>query len=211
MLALHSRIARKGSDKQKIANDVARKPALLPQLFEGLQAKSAAVKFGCEKTLRLLSASHPGLLYPHFDRFTEQLENDNSLLKWGAIATIANMTRVDSKGKFERIFKRYFKCIAGPAMITAANTIGAGALIARNKPHLAPRIAAEILRVENGRYASDECVNIACGHAIEALGQMVDLLPRRKTALAFVKRQLLNTRPPVRRRAQTFLKKHAGE
>jgi hypothetical protein len=52
-----------------------------------------------------------------------------------------------TQGRFERSFDRFFAPIPGPALIPAATVIGAGADIARARPELAGRIAAEILKV----------------------------------------------------------------
>ena len=54
----------------------------------------------------------------------ELLDNKNSFLKWGSILIIANLTPVDSEKRFDRIFKKYYAPIIGPAMVTAANIIG---------------------------------------------------------------------------------------
>ena len=95
-------IEKKGSDKEKIAGLVVRNTSYIPHLLEGLQAQKGSIKFGCEKVLRLVSREKPEVLYPYFDIFVKLLGSDNNFLKWGAIITIANLTTVDSKKKFER-------------------------------------------------------------------------------------------------------------
>ena len=92
-------------------------------------------------------------------------------------------------------------------MITAANVIQGGARIARAKPQLADRIATEVLKVSRGRYQTAECRNIAIGHAILALGEILDLLAQPEPVIGFVRRQLRNKRPATRKKAEQFLKK----
>jgi len=101
-------IAKNGSDKEKIARKAMKNPDLVPELLDGLNAERARIKYGCEKVLRIIGEEKPELLYPHFNVFVKLLDGDKNFLKWGAIITIANLARVDSKKKFERIFARYF-------------------------------------------------------------------------------------------------------
>jgi len=205
---LLGQISSKNLDPATIADQALRAPALIGHLIAGLSAKEAAVKYGCDKALRLISARQPELLYPHFDFFSAMLDCDNSFLKWGAISTIANLARADTKNKFDLIFDKYFSPIPGPVMITAANTIGGAARIALAKPWLADRIAVEILKVDKAKYRTAECRNVAIGHAIDAFDLFMDRVQDRKHIIRFVKRQRVNSRAPVRRRAAKFLIKH---
>lgn len=181
---------------------------MIPSLFEGLSSDNAATKYGCEKTLRFISGKKPELLYPYFDFFAKMLDCENNFLKWGAIMTIANLTKTDEKNKIEKIFDKYFSPISGPVMITAANTIGSAAKIALSKPHLIEQITKEILKVEQAKYKTTECVNIACGHALDAFSQFYEKIKDQGPVIEFIKRQLKNKRTPVRKRAERILKKY---
>jgi hypothetical protein len=205
--SLLRRVGRKNSNPATLAAMVIAEPALVAGLLAGLDAPKAQVKYKCEKVLRLAGERRPDILYPHFDFFVRMLECENGFLKWGAIQDIANMARADTQNKFEPIFERYFSPIPGPVMITAANTIGGAAKIALAKPHLAGRITAEILKVEKARYQTAECRNVAIGHAIDSFSRFFELVDAKTSVIDFVKRQLKNKRPAVRRRAETFLKR----
>jgi hypothetical protein len=207
-ISVLQKIARKDSDKEKIAAEVIKNPEALTSLFEGLNSDKAAVRYGCEKTFRFISEKRPELLYPHFDFFVKMLDSGNNFLKWGAIITIANLTGADKKNRFEKIFDKYFSPITGPVMITAGNTIGSAARIALYKPHLIEQITREILKVEKAKYKTKECVNVACGHAIDSFSQFYDKIIDKRPVTEFIKRQLRNTRVPVRKRAEKFLKKN---
>jgi hypothetical protein len=201
------KIARKGSNPTKIAAEVIRCPDLIDAVVEGLSAKQPAVKYGCEKVLRKIGEMQPDLLYPYFDFLAAMLNCDNSFLKWGAIQNIAHLARVDAAGKFELIFDKYYTPIPGPVMITAASIIASSARVALAKPHLADRIAAEILKVESAVYKTPECRNVAIGHAIDSFDQFFDRVQTKNRIVQFVQRQLQNSRAPVRKRAEKFLKK----
>jgi len=101
---------------------------------------------------------------------------------------------------------RYLTPIDGPVMITAANTIKGAAMIAQAKPHLAPQIAAAILRVEKARYATPECRNVAIGHGLEALRGM-GVAEARELA----KRHLRNPRVATARKAAGIWKRRTDD
>lgn len=94
-------IADKKIEKEKIAEKVIKKPEWLSEIFDGLSADKADIKYGCDKVLRIVSEKDPSLLYPKIDFFANNLENDNNFFKWGAIHIIANLAAVDSQNKIQ--------------------------------------------------------------------------------------------------------------
>ncbi len=208
-------LGRKGADVRAIVERVIERPEHIAKLVEALQSEKGTARYGYEKTLRLVSEQRPELIYPWFDVFAAMLDDDNSFLKWGAIMTVAHLTPVDSEGKFEAIFEKYYAPIEGPAMITAANIIGSSPEIALAKPHLTERIVQEILDIRRARYErkgspSPECRNVAMGHAIDAFDRFFEQIEDKGSVLKFVRSQLENTRKPVVKKAETFLRKHAN-
>ncbi len=182
-------------------------PRWSEELTRGLEADKARIKYGCAKALRIVSQERPELLYPHFDFFVRLLDNENKILQWEAAFVLSQLARVDSDDRFAAIFDKYFSPIIGPTMITAANVIRGGARIGQAKPHLADRIAAEVLKVSRARYQTAECRNVAIGHAILALGDVFDLLNNPRRVLHFVRKQITNSRPATCKKAAQFLKR----
>ncbi len=214
-MEITEKLSRKGADVDAIAAEVIEKPEAIDELVEGVMAPKGTLRYGFEKVLRKISEQRPDLVYPYFDRYVELLDNPNSFLKWGAILTIGNLAAVDSAGRFEKIFRKYYAPISGPVMVTAANTIGASVKIIEAKPELAQRIARVILKVEKAEFEkrgepSPECRNVAIGQAIDAFDQVFDQIDNKPAVVRFVKRQLKNTRPPVVKKARAFLARHAG-
>lgn len=207
MSQLQQEIAEKESNKEEIAGRVIENPKFLEEIFEGLNADKANIKYGCEKVLRLISEKNPAVLYPWFDFYAELLDSDNNFLKWGAIRIIANLTTVDSENKFEPIFNKYFAPIPGPQLIPAANTIDSAAIIALTKPHLTDRITRELLKVEKARYQTAECRNIALGKVIKSFDQFFDQIEDKEPVIKLIKKQLKNTRNATKKKADKFLRK----
>src|SRR5262249_1465676 len=143
---------------------------------KGLEAPKPRIKYGCAKALRLISEERPDVLYPHFGFFAGLLDHQNKILQWDAAFVLSQLARADAQDQFAAILEKYFSPIKGPVMITAANAIQGGARIAQARPEFADRIAGEILKVTRARYQTPECRNVAIGHAISALGEMLPLL-----------------------------------
>jgi hypothetical protein len=163
-------------------------------------------KLETAKELTALSERHPELLYPVFDAIVELLDAPNKLVQWAAIRMIANMAVADRDDRITRIIEGYLAPISGPVMITAGNTIKGAVKIAGTHKHLTDRIVRAILAVEHARYQTDECRNLAIGHAIAALGTAQPGVRRSERVMAFVRRQTDNGRPATRKKAERFLK-----
>jgi len=211
---LLEKLTERNSDIAKLADQIIEESQWIEKLVGALQVEQNTKKYTYEKVLRLISEKRPELIYPHFDVFSSLLDHENNFLKWGAVRTIANLTVVDAGKKFDAIFRKYFSPIIGPNMITAGNIMGSSAVIVASKPALVDYITDEILKVENAKYElkgqlSPECRNVAIGHAIDAFDKFFDRVGNKAAVIKFVKRQLKNTRKPVAKRAERFIRRYA--
>ena len=203
-------LAKKETTAEAITDNVIQNPDLLPEIFQGLNAEKANVKYGCLKVLRLISEQQPAMLYPHFNFFVNLLDSEVTFFKCGTILIIANLTSVDLNDKFEKIIDKYFAPITGHVMIPAANIIASAAKIALAKPELTDRITREILKVEQAVYQTDECRNVAIGHAIKSFHQFFDRVKEQEPVIEFIKRQLDNSRCGTGKSAEKFFRKYVG-
>ena len=175
--------------------------------WAGLDAPAARVKYGCLKDLRRLSEEEPQLVYPDFEKFVRLLDHPNSIFRWNAAHILANLARVDHTRKIEPLLGKFLQPVGGPQMIAAANVMQAAAVIAAAQPRLADTLAAGILAVGRAKYETEECRNVAIGHAIQSLDRFFASIPRQRAVVSFVRRQLDNPRPATRSKAEKFLKK----
>lgn len=203
-------LASKGISPAGLAAMGIRQPEMILQLIAGLDAKRAAIKFGCAKTLFILSEQAPEHLLPHWDFFVRLLDHENTILRWNAIRIVGRLAGVDRRARFERIFQRYFAPITGPVMITAANIVAGGTDLVLVRPSMAEDVVREFLKVARARYQTAECRNVALGHVIVALDRLWDSLPHKAPLLRFVRRHLKNPRSSTRKKAEAFLARHAG-
>jgi hypothetical protein len=210
-MSIAKTLSRKGANRERLAQKVIRDPGLLPEVFECLAADKPALKYGASRILRILSEEAPGLLYPQMERFIRNLESDNTFLICDATLILGNLTEVDAKNRIDKIFRRYFAPIRGPNLIIAGNLTKGATAMAVARPDLTEDIVGELLKVEKGHFDTDECRNIAVGAVIDALNQIFPQIQRPRRVLNFVRRQLQNSRPAVRKKADKFLRKHVGE
>jgi hypothetical protein len=206
--ALRKRIARKGANLDRAASDVIRRPTLIPELFEGLDSDAARVRYGCLKVLKLISENQPDVLYPEMGAIIGLLNHENTFVRCDASRIVANLTRVDRRGKFDRVFDQYFAPIPGPALIPAVTTLSSASTIALAKPRLTQRIVAEMLKVDKARYPTAECRRIALGQTIDSFDRFFDQIENREAVIRLVRKQLRSPRASTKKKAQKFLKKH---
>lgn len=205
--ALFAEIAVRGSDKAAIAERLIATRADVGVLIQGMKAKPASVKYGCEKVLRIISERRPELVYPLFAQIAGFIDGESRILNWGALAMLPNLAAVDTRGMFLPLFDRYFAAIPGPDLVSAAITINGAAKLVRAKPELADRVTRELLRVEKAQYKTPECRNVAIGHAIAAFEDFLGHITRPEPVIRFVRRQLNNPRRTVALNAARFLKR----
>jgi len=195
--------------KDRIRHD----PSLLPDVLAGLQAPAAAVRYGCGKTLVLLSKEDPALLYPHFQDFVTLLDSPHRILTWNALTILANLTTVDTNKKFEKILDRYYHHLTDGYLVTAATIIDHSPTIAAARPALADRIATTLLATDTlptGPHLTTECKRILAEKTITALDQIHPHLTRTDHIHKYAARHATSTRPSTRKTAEAFLKKHRG-
>ncbi len=182
-------------------------PARVAELVDLLDSKTARTKYSALKILKILSQRSPEVVYPWADLFIRLLTAPNTILRWGSAQILGNLAAVDRDGVIEQALDPLLAPICGHEMITAANVILAGAKVARARPALSDRITDEILKVEHAVYQRPECRNVAIGHALLALDLFFPQISGRDNVLDFARRQLRNSRPATRRKAEAFMGK----
>ena len=199
-------IEKKNVDAESIAKKVVKDERLLDDLLEGVSSEKAVIKYKSLKVLMLVSEQQPKMLYPEWDFFVKLLDDDNTFLRVIGATIIANLTRVDTKNKFEKIFNKYYSLLEDESMINAANIAGRSGIIARAKPHLQGKITNKLLDIDKTHHSS-ECKNIIKGKAILSFEEYIGEVKDKKKIIQFVRNELQNTRPATRKKAEKFLKR----
>ncbi|MGB7061681.1 MAG: hypothetical protein WBF13_04920, partial [Candidatus Zixiibacteriota bacterium] len=132
----------------------------------------------------------------------------NTYFKYIAIYIIANLTEVDTKGKFEKIFDKFYALLDDKSMIPTAHVAGNSAKIAKAKPKLQTKITNKLLTIDNTHH-HPERRDLIKGYAIEAFSAYFEGAKNKRKILEFVKKQTDSKSPRTRKKAQEFLKKWA--
>lgn len=184
---------------------------LITDLIQNIYSHNARIKFGCAKTLNKISEEHSEKLYDNIDFFIDLLGHKNSILKWNAMDVISNLTKIDKDKKFDKIFKKYYNLINDDSMVTIGHVIDNSSKIALAKPYLSDKITKELLKIENitlKTHVTGECKNILYGKIIITFDQYFNKIEDKKEVISFVKRQIKNTRPATKVKAEKFLNKN---
>jgi len=206
--ALYKRLIPKERNLNKIAAESIKNLEIVTYLLEGVQNKNVRIRFGCFNTLVLISEKNPKTLYPHFDLFTEYLNSDNNIIKLGGIKIISNLTLVDEKKIFDKIFDKFYSFIIDPEMTTAANVSKVSPAIAKAKPYIAANITNQLLKVSATEYKTKECKNILIGHVIAAFDKMFIQIEDVSSVFDFVELNSNNDWQATKNKAEKLLKKY---
>jgi len=196
--------------KEELLNRVNQDFSLIPLLLTGASHSKATVRYGCSKILVELSEKNPEKLYSHFDLFIDLLDSKYRILKWNALAIIANLTNVDAEKRFDAIFNKYYSFLNAEYMVTVANVIGNSGTIGLAKPYLIPKITNELLKVQNisiGPHLTEECKRVIAQATIKTFGLFFDRIDQKEQVLAFVRNCLYSPRKKLRTTAKAFLDK----
>jgi len=182
---------------------------LVPVLLEGTTSTKATVRYTCARVLVDLSGAYPENLYNYINHFIELLESNYRIIKWNAMAIIANLASVDKNKVLDDNFDKYFGLLHDGYMVTVANLATYSSKIGLAKPYLANLVAHELLKVENITLTpnlTEECKRVIAEKAINSFDLMFSLFDEKtKTqVLSFVNKQLESSRERLKRKAKTF-------
>lgn len=197
----------KNTETENNAKEMVENPKTLQELLAGVCSENPKTKFGSAKTLRTISERKPEMLYSEWKFFASLLDSENNILKWNAMDIIANLTKVDSRNEFDRLFKKFYGYLYEGSLITAGHVVDNSAKIALSKPHLQEVITQELLKVEKIPLPTEECRNILIGKTINVFQAYYDKIKDKDEVISFVKRQLNNSRTATKAKAERFLKK----
>jgi hypothetical protein len=199
-------VKKKDAEIESMARKIAKNGRLLSEVIEGTTSEKPQIKYKSGKILMILSQDSPEILYPKWDHFVDLLSSENTFMKSIGIRILSNLTRIDAKNKFDKIFNKFYGLLNDESMITAASVVDQSAMIARAKPKLQNRITNKLLGIDKTHHGS-ECRNIIKGKAILSFGEYFEEAKNKKRIIEFVTKELKNRRSATRKKAERFLKR----
>jgi hypothetical protein len=178
--------------------------------LEDLFSKDPKIKYGCARNLSAIAKDNPKRIYSHIDFFEKLMDNENNILKWIAIDIIGFLSKIDKEKKIDKQMDKLFSLLNVGKMITANHAITALGNIALTKPEYQEKITEALLKVEQYKYDTDECRNIAIGNVILVIGSYfgsLENIKTKKAVIEFIEKQNKNTRNATKNKAEKFLRK----
>jgi hypothetical protein len=204
---MKAELAKTKIDACKLVDLILEDHSLIDSVFHELASKFARTKFGCAKSLLMLSEKHPGLMLPKSDMILALLGGENQILKWNAIAILGNLATVDPGNLRKTLLPKLYALLSCGELITANHAIAALANIGRAFPMEQKKITANLLAIENAVFETDECRNIAIGKTVLALTTFLGPGSAPKEVIDFARRHTVNQRPATAKKAESLLRK----
>lgn len=139
-----SDLSKKGICVESVGKEALENDKVLSELFEGILSKKDTIRYNSFKVLLLISEENPEVLYPKWDFFVGLIDSGNAYPRLIAVRIIANLTRADSRDKFNKIFDKYYD-LFNDSVIVAGHLAANSGKIAKAKPELQTRVTNELL------------------------------------------------------------------
>jgi len=194
----------KNIDIKAVAKKALKDDKLLAELLGNLRSKNETIRYNSHKVLFFITEEQPQSLYSHWDYLVEFLDSDNTYHKLSAVHLLANLTRIDNKNKFEKIFERFYGLLDDKSFITAAYVCSASGIIAKAKPKLQTKITNRLLSIDKTGH-QQERKDLVKAAVIEAFEQYYKQAKNKKRIVDFVRKQLNCQSPKTRKAAKEFL------
>ena len=183
---------------------------LIPDIIKGVSSSKATIRYSCAKVLMDLSEENPEKIYDYMDFFINLLDSKYRILTWNAIITIANLTKVDTMKKFDKIFDKYFGLLHDEYMVTVANIVGSSSKIALAKPYLINKITTELLKVDKIKitlHLTEECKRVIAEKTIISFDTFFSKIEDKEKVLSFAEKHINSSRKTLKNEAEKFIKK----
>jgi hypothetical protein len=188
---------------ESVANKALKDEEVLSELLGNLKIKKETVRFNSFNALLLITEKHPGALYPKWDFFADMLDSDNTYRKFIAVHLIANLTKIDTENKFEKIFDEYYNLL-NDSVIVAGHITALSGKIAKAKPKLQLKITNKLLNIDKTNQKHKDLIKAG---AIESFSEYFEETKNKERIIGFVNAQLNCESPKTRKIAKQFLKK----
>lgn len=200
-----SDLKKKKVNVESLARKALKDKEVLAEILEGLTSRTETIRSNSFKIVLSISEKYPKELYPMWNSFADLLSSDNTYHKYAAIYIMANLTKIDAKNKFEKVFNTYYNLLDDKSVIPAAHVAGNSGKIARAKPKLQTKITNRLLNIDKTHH-DPERRDLIKGYAIESFNQYFEEARNKKRILEFAGKQLKSKSPRTKKVAQKFLK-----
>src|SRR4030067_1874229 len=167
-------------EQKKTAENAVKDETLLSALLDGLRSKKCSVRYMNFKAVYLISEDYPETLYEKWGFFEDMLKSNNNTFRFYAIHVLANLVKVDEKGRFEKILDNFYGILNGAALVPACHVAYVSGKIANAKPELAEEIRRRLMNIDKATYNHKELVQ---ANALKAFSEYYDKMSSKDKVL----------------------------
>lgn len=135
------------TEKEIIVKKALTDKKYLQDLIENL-CENCDKRWPSFQVLNHISEKYPDALYNKWDYLAELFRLGNSYTKYATIYILANLSKVDTEDKFEKLFDDYFGEIDTNRTVTAAQVAYNAGKIAKAKPYLQEKIIEKLFKID---------------------------------------------------------------
>jgi hypothetical protein len=181
--------------------------SILSELLEGIQSSQDPIRYNSFKVILLISENHPNTLYPQWSLFEKMLGSNNGYFRLIAIQIIANLTKVDTGDRFEKLCDKYFGELSSEKTMTVAHAASNAGKIARAKPGLQSTITNKLVKLDS--IYKGKQIDLVKGYTIEAFSLYFNeaTMKDKNRILEFVRKERTSLNPRIKKIAVDFLNK----
>ncbi len=144
---------------------ISKSPATyVADIVAGLGSENKKVQNGCSELASLLSESHPELLYPHVELFLRNLDAKEPILRWEAVCTLGNLSKVDKADKTRASVDAMLGFLGHKSIVLQGHAVRALTKMVGAFPDVSPRVLSELID------AKDHFPGNRVGFVVEAMG-----------------------------------------
>lgn len=183
-------------------------PDYLKILIDNLLSKDDEVRFSSFQTLLKISEKNPNILYKHWEYFGKMLTSKNSYHQYIAIHLLANLTKIDSENKFDKIYENYFGILNRGKTMTSGHAIEKAGIIAKFKKQYQSKITSLLLNFED--IYTGKQTELMKAAVIQAFSHFFEQSNRKEEIINFVKQSEKSSSPKAQKLATEFLLKYSS-
>jgi hypothetical protein len=199
---------KKDFEPESLVDEAIDDPKIIAELINNLVAKAETLRYNSHKVILIISQNKPEVIYPHWGFFADLLKSQNNFHKVIGIQILANLTKIDTKNKFEEIFDVYCNLLDAKSVMTAGHLAANLGIIAKVKPNLRDKLTKVLLSIDKTHHEISR-KDLIKAYVIESFNEYFKEIENKKEIIKFIKAQLNCKSPKTRKAAEKFLKKYS--
>jgi hypothetical protein len=192
-------IRNKQADIKTLATLIIKDEKVMSAALHNLTEKNETIRYNSYRAIKTITAEQPVVFYPYWDYFVSQLASENTYHILAGIHILADLNRVDTERRFEKIFEQYYQLLNHPSMVVISHVCLASGRNMLYKPGLAGKIEDILLSIDQfiGKQKHRDLIK---GAVLEAFTEARTITSRKQEIREFATTLLKSCESPKSRK-----------